>query len=501
MTAASTAATPTSLTELLEQHAQAAVHISGAEQTAWSGRVVEAGEGILGLAHWDGTLHLDRECILNPLQEMYDRSGYPHSDADLIRYREALVTLLHEQSHFLGPVGATQEAARAAFKVAGSRHLEEGVAEAWAHDHLNDYIRHLGIDKVAPGITTVRSEPSYAAFVPAVRLLTSDIDRQADLPRGETLQRLNRQTAEHQWLVAVDLIYRSSRLPQVVPPDQQPGVRFHLEKALRTSFQALETYEPFPRGFASSRSHSAGTRILTLLHNELDTATTHFSPTPSSTSTHLATTRSANPTPSQSSPSQTSPSHLKPHQPKAPAPNATVPAAQTPEAALREQPAREEAMRGEVLRGEVTREEPVREEVIHGTGLPKPSHQDPQAAFHQALSGLAPPTPGNHQPRPTAKPLIPHDAVRTPHTPTTAPPPVSSPQTPTDSPPPIPTTSPAPAPSAITEETPPDTSHTPAAPAPPIPAPADDPGPPGPPVNQRRVPRNTPSTADQGQAR
>ncbi|TCN37365.1 hypothetical protein EV644_103430 [Kribbella orskensis] len=343
MTAAQTSATPTSLAELLEQHAQATVHISGAEQTAWSGKVVEAGEGILGLAHWDGTLHLDRECILNPLEEMYDRSGYPHSDADLIRYREALVTLLHEQSHFLGPVGATQEAARAAFKVPGSRHLEEGVAEAWAHDHLNDYIRHLGIDKVAPGITTVRSEPSYAAFVPAVRLLTNDIDRQANLPHGETLHRLNRQTAEHQWPVAVDLIYRSTRLPHLVPPDQQPGVRFHLEKALRTSFQALETYEPFPRGFASSRSHSAGTRILTLLHNNLTITESHYTPTH-----HRPTTKAA-----------TS---------EAPATKPAVPVVAVPESATVKSP------------------------------TPKPIHQDPQAAFHQALSGLAPPTPSTHDP-------------------------------------------------------------------------------------------------------
>jgi hypothetical protein len=272
---------------LLEQHAWAALRISGADQTAWSGEIVEAGEGILGLAHWDGTLHLDRDYILEPLRDLYDRAGEPRSDAELIGYREALVTLLHEQSHFLGPAGATQEAARAAFKLPGGRALEEGVAEAWAHDHLNEYIRQLDIDKVAPGINDVRSEPSYAAFVPAVRLLTTDIDRLAGSPAGETLHLLNRQTAEGQWHQAVALIYHSSRLPHLVPPDQGPAVHLRFEQALRTSFKALEFYEPLPRGFAASRSHAAATTCLTLLHQELATTERQYTPTAHPTRIHL----------------------------------------------------------------------------------------------------------------------------------------------------------------------------------------------------------------------
>jgi hypothetical protein len=324
MTTVLTPATPRSLTELLEHHAHAALEVSGADQSAWNGKVVEAGEGILGLAHWDGTLHLDRECILDPINEMYERAGGRHSKARLIRYREAFATLLHEQSHFLGPTGATQEAALTAFKLPGGRHLEEGVAEAWAHDHLDDYLRRLGVDQVAPGITKVRSEPSYAAFVPAVRLFTRDLDRRAGLPAGESLHLLNRQTAEGQWRTALDLIHNSTRLPELVPPDQHPAVRLRLESALRGSFKALETYEPFPRGFAASRSHSAGTRILTNLHNHLTTTESQYTP------------------------------------------KATAPEAATPSSAP-----------------------------------PKPAHQDPQTAYHQALSGMAPPTPTTH-PKPAA---------------------------------------------------------------------------------------------------
>ncbi|NEA36365.1 hypothetical protein [Streptomyces sp. SID13031] len=309
----------TSLEGLLERHAWAALRISGADQSSWSGEIVEAGDGILGLAHWDGTLHLDRESILEPLSELYDRPGEPRSDAELSRCREALMTLLHEQSHFLGPAGATQEAARAAFELPGGRALEEGVAEVWAHDHLNDYIRELGIDKVAPGILHAHSEPSYAAFVPAVRLFSADLDRQTGSPAGQSLHLLNRQTAEGQWPQAVALIYQSSRLPHLVPPDQAPAVRLHLEQALRTSFKGLELYEPFPRGFAASRSHAATTRTLSFLHQELATAERHYTPTPTRTRIHLTpprlpappspVTNTPMPTPSPASADTSAPAH------------------------------------------------------------------------------------------------------------------------------------------------------------------------------------------------
>ena len=99
----------------------------------------------------------------------------------LVHYRESLATLLHEQAHFLGPAGASQEAAQDAFTQPGSRQLEEGVAEAWAQDHLDDYLTRLGIDKVAPGINDVQAGGYYAAFVPAVRRLATDLEVRNDL--------------------------------------------------------------------------------------------------------------------------------------------------------------------------------------------------------------------------------------------------------------------------------------------------------------------------------
>ncbi|QNE19826.1 hypothetical protein F1D05_20290 [Kribbella qitaiheensis] len=269
---------PDSLPALLAAHARAAIQVSGADQTAWNGHVIEAGEGILGVAHWDGTLQLDRECILDPLRELYESPGVRQPDEALIRCREALVTVLHEQSHFLGPAGATQDAARAAFRLPGARPLEEGVAEAWAQDHLNEYLDRLGIEEVAPGISQVRSAPSYQAFVPAVRVLTTDLDRRAGLPRGETLRALNRQTAEGQWPLIVDSAYRSSRLPDLVPADREPAVRLRLETTLRNSFDSLAQFETEPRDLAATKSLAAGYRSVHRLTEEIATAEAIFEP-------------------------------------------------------------------------------------------------------------------------------------------------------------------------------------------------------------------------------
>ncbi|TWD80536.1 hypothetical protein FB561_1617 [Kribbella amoyensis] len=269
---------PRTLTELLAVHADAAIAVSGAGRTAWNGQVVEAGDGILGLANWDGTLHLDRECILEPLRELYARTGDQQSPEALLRYREALLTVLHEQSHFLGPAGATQEAARLAFRQPGSRALEEGVAEVWAHRRLDAYLTELGIDQVAPGIERVTAEPSYQAFVPAVELLTADLDQRAGLPPGSTLDQLNRETAEGQWPMVSDLVYRSSQLPSVVPAPQEHEVRLNLEHTLRAGFAALADSEPLPRADAATRSRSIAHRVLFRLDAEITSTYDRFAP-------------------------------------------------------------------------------------------------------------------------------------------------------------------------------------------------------------------------------
>ncbi len=280
MTATLVAAPPaTSLEDLLTRSGPEAVALSGADQSAWNGQVIEATGEVLGLAHWDGTLYLG-ETLLDPLRQMYERSGEKQPVADLVRYRESLATILHEQAHFLGPAGATQEAARGAFKRPGGRQLEEGVAEAWAQDHLNDFLSRLGVDKVAPGINDVTNGGYYPAFVPAVRILTTDVEKRAGLGRGEVLNALNRQTAEGQLPLLVTLLYNSTRLPELGAPEEAAEVRGRLETLLRHGLPQLDAFELLPPGFAAARSRSTTGALLDRLDTELTAAESRHVPHP-----------------------------------------------------------------------------------------------------------------------------------------------------------------------------------------------------------------------------
>ena len=303
---------PSSVDELLARSGQVALELSGADQSAWDGCVIETTGSILGLAHWDGTLYLDRECILDPLQRMYEHAGEEQPIPVLVHYRESLATLLHEHAHFLGPAGASQDAARDAFTQPGGRQLEEGVAEAWAQDHLDDYLTRLGVDKVAPGIEDVQAGGYYAAFVPAVRTLATDLEVRNDLRPGQVLDVLNRETAAGQFPLLVSLVYNSTRLPDLELAGAD--TRHHLESILRSGLGHLDNFELHPPGFAAAKSHSTAGELLHHLHQEIQTAESAytFHPTactlpPPSTPARTSPappTRLALPTPSLHVPAQ-----------------------------------------------------------------------------------------------------------------------------------------------------------------------------------------------------
>ncbi len=312
-----------SLEDLLTRSGPETVALSGAGQSAWNGQVIEATGEVLGLAHWDGTLYLG-DSILDPLRQMYERSGEQQPIPDLVRYRESLATILHEQAHFLGPAGATQEAARGAFTQPGGRQLEEGVAEAWAQDHLNDFLTRLGVDKVAPGINDVTAGGYYPAYVPAVRILTTDLEDRAGLNRGEVLNALNRQTAEGQLPLLVTLLYNSTRLPDLDTPAEAAEIRARLEAHLRAALPQLDAFELHPPGFAAARSRSTTAALLTHLHTELQSAESAHSPHP----TACALPAPAIPSPSRliPSPHHTALSALAPptHHPPATQPTGAI---------------------------------------------------------------------------------------------------------------------------------------------------------------------------------
>jgi hypothetical protein len=353
--------------------------------------VIETTGSILGLAHWDGTLYLDRECILDPLQRMYELAGEEQPIPMLVRYRESLATLLHEQVHFLGPAGASQDAARDAFTQPGGRQLEEGVAEAWAQDNLDDYLTRLGVDKVAPGIKDVQAGGYYSAFVPAVRRLTTDLEARNDLRPGQVLDVLNRETAAGQFPLLVSLVYNSTRLPELEPAGAD--TRRHLEAILRAGLAHLDTFELHPPSLAAAKSHSTAGELLQHLHHEIQSAESAYTFHP---------TACALPSPTRTSP----PTRLALPSPSTPAPSTPATTSPTPAPAPRTPPPANDGARPAPSPAAGTSTSPAPAQ-LHRT-VPPPSlavaapssvghphgaaHPVPHA-FQAALSGISPPRP------------------------------------------------------------------------------------------------------------
>ncbi|GAB2685590.1 hypothetical protein [Kribbella swartbergensis] len=235
-----------SFDELMDRQAEAALALSGADHSSWRRgrlgptRTVDNGI-VLGTADWDGTLRYHHDEVVKPLQEMFARQGQQLDAATLVRYRSALLVVLHENAHMLAPAGRdngderdtplSPDAARSA--------LEEGATEAWAVRNLDRYIDELGLEQVAPGIKSVTEVPRYQHYLPAVDVLTERIGDQSGVTRDEILRRMNCALSDGKWPVAVDLMYESSELPELVPPEDMRRVKREIDQAMRTPFRSL----------------------------------------------------------------------------------------------------------------------------------------------------------------------------------------------------------------------------------------------------------------------
>ncbi|NUR98209.1 MAG: hypothetical protein HOV67_23505, partial [Kribbellaceae bacterium] len=84
------------------------------------------------------------------------------------------------------------------------------------------------------------------------------------------LQDLNRQTAAGQFPLLVDLVYNSTRLPDLEPPGAD--TRSRLESILRSGLSHLDTYELAPPTLAATKYQLTAEDLLTHLDQEIRTA-------------------------------------------------------------------------------------------------------------------------------------------------------------------------------------------------------------------------------------
>ena len=239
-----------SFDELMDRQADAALALSGAHHSSWKrgqlGPTRKVDRGIvLGTADWDGTLRYDYERVVKPLQEMFARQGQEIGPEDLVKYRSALLVVLHENAHMLAPAGRDNgdERDTPLHPDAARKGLEEGATEAWAYRNLDRYIDELGLADAFPDLKRVTAISRYQHYLPAADVLAERIGDHAGIGRDEVLRQMNNTLSDGKWPIAVDHLYEKSDLRELVPSGDVRRVKREIDAAMRAPFRSLTELE------------------------------------------------------------------------------------------------------------------------------------------------------------------------------------------------------------------------------------------------------------------
>lgn len=241
---------PSSYQDLMDQQHHAAVEITGAHHSNWNGKIgptrkVEKGV-ILGTASWDSGVLYDDKRVTEPLKDMFEHKGVQQEPAKVLAYRNALKTVLHENSHMVSAEGTTHADAMKAFQQPPVRALEEGVTEAWSYSNLDQYIDKLDLEKIAPGIKEVQGRQSYPQFAPAANALATRISDASGVDSNEVLRRMNAVNAAEKWPIATKLVTDAAGLDKIVPPAQLAEATQRVEQAMQAPFGTLADVSKLP---------------------------------------------------------------------------------------------------------------------------------------------------------------------------------------------------------------------------------------------------------------
>jgi hypothetical protein len=257
---------PTSFTELMRFQHVAAVNISGAGKSCWSGRLgdtstveAEAGWVVLGIAPEDNSLLYHKDLVLRPLQDMFEHQGQELDERTLLRYRHALAIVLHENTHLLAPAGADVAKSHALMRASSAVNAyTEAVKEAYSHGNLDRYILELQLDKVAPGIENVVTAAKYPNYTPAGQAMAHGLGRLSGLGSDEVLRRLAVVTPSALWAETATMTFRSNDLHHLLSGRDASVARFEIESAMKRQFARLEDIKEGPLISLRGKSFAVG---------------------------------------------------------------------------------------------------------------------------------------------------------------------------------------------------------------------------------------------------
>ena len=269
---------PTSFEELMAVQHFAAINVTGAHHSSYNGTHKELpytmvdGEQVLGIADWDRTVRYDEEHVRAPLRKMFLNRGVPgQSPRDLLRYRNAVLVVFHENLHFLAAEGTEHDDAKDMFQYPEVRALEEGATEEYGYDTVDDYILALQLHKVAPGIETVPGTTTYPRFTPAAGQLAWDLGgltgprQRVGLGKQEVLRRMNIVHASGKWAFVTGTLIRAYGLDERLRSDPHAlaHAEYQIQQAMWNKFRPLATLTYAPGNTVVSQSSAAGRAAFT----------------------------------------------------------------------------------------------------------------------------------------------------------------------------------------------------------------------------------------------
>jgi hypothetical protein len=232
--------------ELMAGQARAAVAVSRAHHSSWNREVRPLPEGsglVRALAKWDGAIEY-RDDVTRTLREMFAKAGQASATSELEQYRDAVGVVLHENVHLLAGRGTSHGMGAEAFQEGAVSTLDEGVTEAYKRIALDGYIDELGLERIAPGIKSVRADRSYPQYVPAAEVFAAAVGRRAELPRDEVLRRMAVVNCEEKFRVAAELVYAASELPELVPQQHRAVAIDRIVTGMKEPFAKIQDFDP-----------------------------------------------------------------------------------------------------------------------------------------------------------------------------------------------------------------------------------------------------------------
>lgn len=236
---------------------------SGAGKTLWNGQLgyTDPNEPVLGEAYPDGRVALSRDEVVRPLREMFEQRGQRVTQEQLIERRRAFEVVVHEFGHLAVPEGYGHGDRAVDMLRQELGPIEEGSNEAWSQAKMDAVIDRALPRDLALQLRAVDSPRLYPAWDPAARAFADDIGAEVGVDGDEVLDLMVREARTGKARAVADLVFDKSELPNLVPLDQQAGVRRQLREQIDQAFADLRPLGQDSRVNLSSISAQRGQLI------------------------------------------------------------------------------------------------------------------------------------------------------------------------------------------------------------------------------------------------